>query len=268
MEEYSDDFEETSNYKRLETDSENDGKTCERLSLPPSTRERSRKSKNSDVSLFQNSYLQELELKDKQLKEERLQRQQLESVLSQLQHKLISGGETVGKAEKQKILAQRKQKELKKAPPTPTKDEDLEKEKYMLPTKEIFRIKKLSKFDENNNEWHIKPFVLQNKQILFPKLPKSQVYETIQSDLRNRTLVFSKAQNAPILEEEDDVNENLRNLQIQEKEIEAKEPEDFDIRPITSGHNNREFNSRRLHAKILDSRREEIEKRIFLPLRK
>ena len=139
---------------------------------------------------------------------------------------------------------------------------------YMLPTKEIFRIKKLSKFDENNNEWHIKPFVLQNKQILFPKLPKSQVYETIQSDLRNRTLVFSKAQNAPILEEEDDVNENLRNLQIQEKEIEAKEPEDFDIRPITSGHNNREFNSRRLHAKILDSRREEIEKRIFLPLRK
>ena len=58
---------------------------------------------------------------------------------------------------------------------------------------------------------------MQNKQTIFPKLPKSQVYETIQTDFKNRTLVFTKGiSNVPILEEEEDVNENLRNVKFAE----------------------------------------------------
>ena len=129
---------------------------------------------------------------------------------------------------------------------------------YMLPGKELYRIKKMSKYDENNNQWHVKPFVLQNKQTIFPKLPKAQIYETIQNDLKNRNLVFTKGgSNVPILEEEDEVNENTK-LYL---EPESKEGEDFDVRPITSAHANREFNSRRLQTKFFESR--EYEKRNF-----
>jgi hypothetical protein len=129
---------------------------------------------------------------------------------------------------------------------------------YMLPAKEIFRIKKMSKYDEINNQWHVKPFVLQNKQTIFPKLPKVQIYETIQADLRNRTLVFTKAgSNVPILEEEDEVNENTKVYLDQEN----KEGEDYDVRPITSAHANRDFNSRRLQTKFFESR--ELDKRNF-----
>jgi len=135
---------------------------------------------------------------------------------------------------------------------------------YLLPLKELSRIKKLSKFDDNNNEWHIKPFSVQNKLVMFPKLPKTQIIDTIQAEIKGKTLVFQRVNNEPGVEEGDEVAENQK-LWTEFKNYENRiETEKEEFRPTTSGLTTRELNTRRLQTKL----HEPNEKKFLVPLRK
>ena len=107
---------------------------------------------------------------------------------------------------------------------------------FLIPLHEIQKIKNLSRFDENNHEWHIKPFTVQNRQTVFPKLPKAQILESIQSEVRNKNLIFQKSSNVPVMDEGEEVNENIKLF----SKIKRYEQDKDDFRPI-SGLGNRDL---------------------------
>lgn len=135
---------------------------------------------------------------------------------------------------------------------------------YLLPLKELSRIKKLSKFDENNSEWHIKPFSVQSKQIMFPKLPKTQIIDSIQADVKGKTLIFQRVNNGQEIEEGDEVVENQK-LWTEFKNYENRADIDKEeFRPTTNGLTTRELNARRLQTKL----HEPHENKFLVPIRK
>jgi len=121
----------------------------------------------------------------------------------------------------------------------------------ILSESEIRKIKKKSKFDEDNHVWHVPPFILQQNKTMFPKLPKAQVREMVSNDLRSRNIVYKspEMQYSPLSEDTDYVNEDLRYARFESeyKEVPVTKCNDFgnlpnkgmtqevEDRPITSG---------------------------------
>ena len=107
---------------------------------------------------------------------------------------------------------------------------------FLIPVQEIQKIKNLSRFDENNHQWHIKPFTVQNRQTVFPKLPKAQILESIQSEVKNKNLIFQKSSNVPVMDEGEEVNENIKLF----SKMKRYEQDRDEFRPV-SGLGNREL---------------------------
>jgi hypothetical protein len=62
---------------------------------------------------------------------------------------------------------------------------------FVIAPEELQMIKAKSKFKEDDNTWSVAPFVLQQSQTFFPKIPKGQAREMAMNDIKNRQLVFS-----------------------------------------------------------------------------
>jgi len=63
-------------------------------------------------------------------------------------------------------------------------------EKVISP-EQLSLIKQKSKFDDDNNSWKVPPFLFQpNKPLTFPKLPKRQAQELVETELLSKTLRF------------------------------------------------------------------------------
>ena len=63
-------------------------------------------------------------------------------------------------------------------------------EKVISP-EQLNLIKQKSKFDDDNNTWKVPPFLLQpNKPLTFPKLPRRQAQELVETELMSKTLRF------------------------------------------------------------------------------
>jgi hypothetical protein len=66
-------------------------------------------------------------------------------------------------------------------------------EKVLAP-EQLGLIKQKSKFDDDNNSWKVPPFLLQpNKPLTFPKLPRRQAQELVETELLSKTLRFPEA---------------------------------------------------------------------------
>ncbi|CAG9314722.1 unnamed protein product [Blepharisma stoltei] len=90
---------------------------------------------------------------------------------------------------------------------------------FMLPPNELQKIRQRSRWDDDNHEWKIPAFVIQQKQITFPKLPKQQLREIVQNELKTRTVVYqSEAKNPQpnpkYAQYEEEPNEDLRNMKF------------------------------------------------------
>jgi hypothetical protein len=62
---------------------------------------------------------------------------------------------------------------------------------FVIAPAELQMIKAKSKFKDDDNTWSVAPFVLQQGQTFFPKIPKGQAREMAMNDIKNRQLVFS-----------------------------------------------------------------------------
>lgn len=61
---------------------------------------------------------------------------------------------------------------------------------FLLPSRELESIREKSKFDKINNQWKVPPFLVQNKQVIFPKIARKQAMEMIINELDNRVVIF------------------------------------------------------------------------------
>jgi len=61
-----------------------------------------------------------------------------------------------------------------------------------LDVNELLKIKQKSLFDENSRTWNIPDFMVQQRKTVFPKLQKSQLKEVLQSEMKQRKIVFKK----------------------------------------------------------------------------
>ena len=103
----------------------------------------------------------------------------------------------------------------------------------LLAPGEVPVVQSKSKYDEDNHEWLIPPFVVQqNKQITFPKLQKKQAQEVMEKDLQTRAVVWGDA------EEQDSGGEDTLKKYQWLNSCEAR-PLEIDNRPPTSGHRSR-----------------------------
>ncbi|CAG9323806.1 unnamed protein product [Blepharisma stoltei] len=145
---------------------------------------------------------------------------------------------------------------------------------FMLPPNELQKIRQRSRWDEDNHEWKIPAFVIQQKQITFPKLPKQQLREIVQNELKTRAVIYqsqdkSQQQTSNNAEYEEEPIEDLRNVRFSDwKENDGRQnKQDYeeynengyanpkydnfnaiyeaDGRPITSGGRSRESQSQK-----------------------
>jgi len=101
---------------------------------------------------------------------------------------------------------------------------------------EVPIIQQKSKYDEDNHDWLIPPFVVQhNKQIVFPKLQKKQAQEVMEKDLQTRAVVWGDRVDQ---EDQDSGGEDTLKKYQWLTSCEGR-PLEMDNRPPTSGHRSR-----------------------------
>lgn len=61
-----------------------------------------------------------------------------------------------------------------------------------LDLNELLKIKQKSLFDENLRTWNIPDFMVQQRKTVFPKLQKTQLKEVLQSEMKQRKIVFKQ----------------------------------------------------------------------------
>jgi hypothetical protein len=67
----------------------------------------------------------------------------------------------------------------------------------MMSEGEMEKIKSKAEWDDESKAWTIPLFIVQNKQVLLPKLPKAQGIELIENDKKSRALNFVQDNNGP-----------------------------------------------------------------------
>ena len=63
----------------------------------------------------------------------------------------------------------------------------------LIPTREMEKIRKISKFNDINNYWKVPPFSLQNKQVILPRIGKAQAMEMVANDIKDKYVVFTES---------------------------------------------------------------------------
>ena len=58
---------------------------------------------------------------------------------------------------------------------------------------ELIKIKQKSTYDEISRLWNIPSFVVQQRKTIFPKLQRGQLKEVVQSEIKNRKIVFKES---------------------------------------------------------------------------
>ncbi|CAG9331710.1 unnamed protein product [Blepharisma stoltei] len=116
---------------------------------------------------------------------------------------------------------------------------------------ELMKIKMKSQYDEDNHTWKVPAFVVQKKQTLFPKLPRAQLREVVQRELKQRHLVFKGRGSPspdvwnPISEESDEDKDLSPGPHIVKCQLDylgnhfSNSPQEHDARPTTSGTKSR-----------------------------